>query len=134
MPWTLGRDVPTLLDGSFPLPLSRPFTTPQAAAAGVGRNVLRRLEKLGLVRRLLRGVYVAAQAPDNLLLRAQAVALVVPEDGVVTDWTACWLHAGVLPPGGHLEVPPVSVFRPPGAGRLRNGLCSSGERTFTPRT
>lgn len=133
MSWTLGRDVPALLDNSFPLPLTRPFTTGQAAEAGVSRHVLGRLAAQGLVRRLLVGVYVVAQATDTLMLRAQALALLASRDGVVTDWTACWLHTGVLPPGGHLEVPPVSVFRLPGRGRLRNGLSVSGERTLAPR-
>jgi hypothetical protein len=84
------------------------------------------------LRRLLIGVYVAAQVPDDLLVRARALALVVPEYAAVTDWTACWLFTGILPPGQHLEVPPVYMFRFAGHGRLRNGLCSSGERSFLP--
>jgi hypothetical protein len=51
---------------------------------------------------------------------------------VVTDWTACWFHTGVLRPNQHLTVPELSVFRPAGHDRLRNGLCQSGERTFLP--
>jgi hypothetical protein len=119
-----------LLDREFPLPLDRPFTTAQAAATGISKKTLARLHRDGLLRRMLRGVHVVVQAPEDLLLRAQALALVVPEGAVIVDWTAMWLHTGMLPFGHHLEVPPVSVFRLPGQGRLRNGLCVSGERAL----
>ena len=129
--WQLEAGLPAL-DSTFPLALDRPFTKADAVAAGVTKRALASLVDLGLVRRLLRGVYSAAQAPDGLLLRARALSLVVPDSAVVTDWTACWLHTGVLPPGGHLQVPPVSIFRFAGKARLRNELCDSGERTFEP--
>jgi hypothetical protein len=58
------------------------------------------------------------------------LALTVPVDAAVTDWTACWLHTGILPPGHHREVPPVSLFRFAGRTRVRNGMCRSGERSF----
>jgi hypothetical protein len=119
-----------LLDNSFPLPLHLPFTNRQAADAGVDRHVLSRLAGDGLLRRLVRGVYVASQTPDSIELRTQALALVVPPDAIATDWTACWLWTGVAVPGDHLELSPISVFRPAGRGRLRNDLCHSGERTF----
>lgn len=119
-----------LLGPDFPLPLHRPFTTAQAAAAGVTRAVLRRLLRDHYVRRMLKGVFVAAQVPDSLMLRAQALNLAVPKHAVVCDWTAVWLYTGVLPPNQHLEVPPVSLFLPRGRGRLRNDLCLSGERSF----
>lgn len=130
MTWRLEPGLPAL-DHEFPLPLDRPFTTREAMAAGISERVLRSLLDLGMLRRLLRGVYAAAQAHDGILLRARALSLVVPDAAVGTDWTACWLHTGVLPPGGHLQVPPVSIFRLPGKGRLRNKLCDSGERAFT---
>jgi hypothetical protein len=81
---------------------------------------------------VLKGVYVAAQVQDSISLRAQVLALVVPRDAVVTDWTACWFHTGMLRPNQHLSVPELSVFRPAGHDRLRNGLCASGERSFLP--
>lgn len=121
-----------ILGPDFPLPLDRPFTATQACAAGVTRAMLRRLLRDHYIRRLLKGVFVVAQAPDSLILRAQALQLVVPEHSVIVDWTAVWLHTGILPPNQHLEVPPVSLFRHRGKGRLRNDLCSSGERTFGP--
>jgi hypothetical protein len=125
-------DTPRALLGSdFPLPLDLPFRARDAAAAGVSRKVLGRLHRDGLVRRLLKGVYVAGQTPDTLVLRTQALALVVPEEAVVTDWTAAWLYTGLLPPNDHLAVPAVSMHLPAGRGRLRNPLTDSGERTFS---
>ena len=124
--------VPALLDASFPMPLDEPFTTRQADAAGISRRTLGRLTGEGLLRRLLRGVYVAAQARDGILLRAHGLALIAPAYAVICDWTACWLFTGLLPPNQHLDVPPLAMFRHAGHNRLRNDLCKSGERTFAP--
>jgi hypothetical protein len=125
------HDAPALLDGRFPVPVDRPFTYQQARQAGISRNALARLVEEGLLRRLIRNVYAAAQLRDSLALRAEALALVVPDDAVVTDRTAGWLHgADVLAPGDHERVPPVSVFRRHSGTRLRNDLVLSGERTL----
>src|SRR3954447_11356576 len=121
------------LDATFPLPVADPFTTARARDAGISRSVLARLVRDGYLRRLLPSVYVAAQVEDSLWLRCKALRLVVPPGAVITDWTAVWLWTGMLPFGDHLQVPPVSVFLHAGQGRLRNGLVSSGERTFLPR-
>jgi hypothetical protein len=129
----LGPRSSPLLDRTFPLPLELPFTSKQAAEAGISRHALARLLREGLVRRVLKGVYVAAQLEDSQIVRAHALKLAVPDGAVLCDWTACWLYTGVLPPGEHLEVPPISLFRLAGAGRLRNELCRSGERTFLPK-
>jgi hypothetical protein len=99
---------------------------------GVSRQRLRSLERLCLVRRVMKGVYVAAQASDSTLLRAAALCLVVPRHAVVTDWSACWLHTGIDRAGAHKAPPSLSMFRPAGHDRLRNRLCNSGERTFGP--
>jgi hypothetical protein len=124
--------LPPVLGADFPLPLDVPFTHQQAIDAGISRHLLARLVQEKLVRRMLRGLYVAAQTPDDLLTRARGLALVTPTDAAVTDWIACWLHTGVLSPGGHVERPPVTIFRFAGKNRLRNGLAASGERTFKP--
>ncbi len=64
----------------------------------------------GLVRRVLREVYAVAQAPDDMLLRAQALSLVIPRTAVVTDRTAAWLHGvDILPRSALTTPPPVSV-------------------------
>lgn len=119
-----------LLDGRFPLPLDAPFTTRQATACGIQTHELTRLVREGLLRRMLPGVYVAAQVPESLPLRAAALRLVVPPGAVVTDRTAGWLHGAerILAPGDHLVVPPLSVFHRTRGCRLRNGLTASGQR------
>jgi hypothetical protein len=121
-----------LLGPDFPLPPDRPFTTAQARAAGLTYRTLKGLVDAGLLRRVLKGVLVATQVPDGLELRLRALALVVPPGCVVCDWTAVWLYTGMLPPGQHLEVPPVCLYKHKGHDRLRNALCDSGERTFLP--
>ncbi|MGA8210273.1 MAG: type IV toxin-antitoxin system AbiEi family antitoxin domain-containing protein [Nocardioidaceae bacterium] len=120
-----------LLDDRFALSLRHPFTLDAAAGVGISRYRLRTLERDGYVRRLIKGVYVAAQVPDSRLLRSRALTLLVPEHGVVTDWTACWFWTGVLRPGDHLRDPTPTFFRTRGHGRLRNELCASGERTLS---
>jgi hypothetical protein len=121
-----------LLDHRFPLPLDRPFTSSQAHVAGIDKRALARLVESALIRRVLRGVYVAAQVPESHDLRTRALSLVTPPGSVVTDWSACWLWTGVHRPNAHLERTPVSVFRWSGAGRLRNPQVMSGERLFVP--
>ena len=129
--WIPPADRP-LLDDSFPLPLRRPFTLGQAMSAGLSQHRVRPLEQQQLIRRVLRSVYVAAQVPDDIVLRARALALVVPHAAVVTDWTACWFWTGLLPVNAHLSIPPLSVFHPARHARLRNSLCDSGARSFRP--
>lgn len=122
------------LDESFPLPLDMPFTTGQAKAQGVTGQNLTALQREGLLRRMLQGVYVATQAGDSIPLRARALRLVVPDDCVVCDRHAGWLHGAtmVLRPNEHLQLMPISVFRPSGNGRLRNDISNSGERNLRP--
>jgi hypothetical protein len=121
------------LRADFPLPLDRPFTSATAAAAGVQRQQLHRLANAGYLRRMVKGTYVANAVPDSTALRCQAIGLIVPEDCVVVDRHAGWLLGAemILAPNEHLDVRPISVFRPAGMGRLRNGLTDSGERNLT---
>lgn len=99
-----------LLGTGFPLSLEAPFSRGQALAAGVDPRRLRELIDDGSLRRVLRGVYAARQAPDSVLFRTQALSLVVPDCAVVTDRTAAWLHGvPILERGAHLKAPPVSV-------------------------
>ncbi|HEU4811256.1 MAG TPA: hypothetical protein VFT00_03875, partial [Nocardioides sp.] len=53
---------------------------------------------------------------------------------VICDRHAGWLLGAqmVLAPNEHLELGPISIFRPPGCGRLRNELSESGERKLIP--
>ena len=120
------------LDDRFPLPLDSPFTTQAARCAGLHSVQLTWLVNEGYLRRLVPGVYVAGQAPDSIELRAEALRLVVPDDGVIVDRTAGWLLGAqmVLAPLDHLAVPPVSLFVNRRGARLRNGLVASGQRSL----
>lgn len=121
---TLGPD--------FPLAATLPFTAKMALDSGVTYRQLRELVHLGLIRRLVKGVYLATEMGDTLDLRVAGLKLVVPKDAVVVDRHAGWLLGAemMLAPGEHLEMQPLSVFLPAGRGRLRNDLAASGERTF----
>jgi hypothetical protein len=123
-----------LLGPKFPLPLDRAFTLQAAKKVGLTAQDLWWLCREGYLRRMLAGVYVAAQVPDSIELRAQALRLVVPPDAVVTDRSAGWLHGAemILAPGDHLAVPPVSVFVNRRGARLRNGITDSGQRFLLP--
>lgn len=95
---------------------------------GVSRRQLEGLLVRGLVRPLVRGVYAAAQAPDTIELRADALSLVVPESAVVTDRTAAWLHGvDILPRSAVEQMPPLQVFDR-GGSRLRRPGVTSGIR------
>ncbi len=123
---------PALLDDRFPLPLDGPFTTAEARAAGLRDAVLADLVGAGLLRRPLKGVYVAAQATDDRTLRGRILGRVAPPGSVVTDWTATWFWTGVDHPGSRDGRQPLTVFRFRGHQRLRNPLVLSGERWLRP--
>ena len=91
---------------------------------------LRRLLADGVVRRVLKGVYVEAGVPDDLDLRIAALRLHAPPDTVVCDRHAAWLHGAemILAPGEHLEAMPVRMLRRRGYASLRNPVCVRGER------
>lgn len=69
-----------------------PFTYGDIVELGLSRKRLRRLLADGEVRRVLRGVYIAAHLPDTIDLRVAAVTRVVDPRQVVIDRTAAWLH------------------------------------------
>lgn len=131
MPLAAWLDQP-LLDDSFPLPLDMPFTREAALRAGLSPQALTRLVEARLLRRPVRGTYLAVQAGDSVALRAATLGLVAPEDAVICGRHAGWLHGAdmVLAPNEHLELQPICMFRPSGQGRLRNKLAESGERNL----
>jgi hypothetical protein len=116
----------------FPLDSQLPFTRAQAKAAGISRHTLDRLTDAGILRKPIRGVFIATELGESLSLRAECLRLVAPPDAVIVDRHAGWLHGAtmVLRPNEHLELLPLTMFLPGGRGRLRNPLADSGERTF----
>lgn len=65
-----------------------PFTTAQAAAAGVSRSALRRASW----RHVFRDVWVHCEVPDDRETRLAAVRLVIGTAAFVCGPTAAWLH------------------------------------------
>lgn len=141
-PWRVGSqpggmDIDGLLfqgrlDADIGLPPDDPFTLAMARQAGLSRHLVRRLESAKVIRRAVAGVYVSSHVVDSVDLRARCLRLVVPQDCVVVDRHAGWLLGAqmVLAPNEHLGLRPLSLFRPSGHGRLRNGLSISGERNL----
>jgi hypothetical protein len=123
----LPSDLP-FLDDRCPLPLTAPFTTAQALDLGVSRSRLGTLQRRGLVRPVIRGVFAVTQLPDTIEFRAEALSLVVPSSAIVVDRTAAWLHmVDVLPASAVHEMPPVEIYSRAGS-RLRRPAVASGER------
>lgn len=123
----ISNSMPVIADRR--LPTDRPFTNQQAAAAGVSRRVLDRLVSEGSLRRLIRGVYLDASVRDSLPIRAQAVALVIHPDAVITDRTAAWFHGAQINAAGDY-LPSVSVFQLPEHTRVRTPVTTGGTRTL----
>ena len=126
------RDV-AFLDGSAPIPIDRPFTAVEADVAGVPGSLRRRLVAGGLLRPMLRGVFVASHVPDSLRLRVAAVELVLPPHVVVVDRTAAWVHGvDALPRSAIHEMPSLDLFSLSGS-RMRRAGVRSGVRELLPR-
>ncbi len=90
-----------------------PFTAAEARAAGVARTALNRLLRTGIIRRIVRGVFVDADVPDSIELRAMAVAKVVPPDAILCRRTAAWLYGvDTFALQEHDDPPPIQTLRP----------------------
>lgn len=72
--------------------LDAPFTLSDLPRLGITRRRLRAMLSAAVVRRVVRGVYAPTSLGDGLAVRAQAVALVLPEGYAACDRTAAWLH------------------------------------------
>ncbi len=105
------------------LPVDLPFTPAMARAVGVGRPSLERMLREGSVRRVLRGVYAAASAPDSTPMRAAAVALVTGREAIAVDRTAAWVHGVDVTSLAAGEPRPVETVSP---GRSPHRTLGSG--------
>lgn len=113
------------MDASAPIPIDRPFTAETADEAGVPAALRHKLVSSGLLRPLVRGVFVAVQVPDSFRLRVSAVALITPSHAVVVDRTAAWIH-GVdsLPRSAVHEMPGIDLYSRSGSRVRRAGVAS----------
>ena len=99
------------LGAGFPLDSQLPFTRAQARAAGISRHTLDLLTAAGILRKPIRGVFIATELGDSLSLRAECLRLVARPGAVIVDRHAGWLH------GATMVLPaPVSKPRNPGLG------------------
>ncbi|MGL5809765.1 MAG: type IV toxin-antitoxin system AbiEi family antitoxin domain-containing protein [Nocardioides sp.] len=116
------------------LPLGDPFTFRDALGFGVSETELRTLVRVGVVRRVFRGVYIDSMAPDSQRVRALAIGKVISPTSVVTDEAAGWLHMIDLdPPGARMVAPDITVFETVPGARLRRLGAASGERALLDR-
>ncbi len=110
----------------------QPFTRADALAAGWTDSRLSKLVRDGLIRRLMKGVYVDALAPDSIELRAAALSLVAPADAVICRRSAAWLYGiDTLALREHTEIPTVDCVQP--YGRRATRLRPSGTHSQTLR-
>jgi hypothetical protein len=86
------------------LPLDEPFTPAMARSVGISAHALSRMLANGLVRRVLRGVYVASTACPSAELRASSVGLLLRSGDIVADRTAAWVHGALAPDPVPLDV------------------------------
>src|SRR5204862_7047232 len=98
------------------LPLDEPFTPAMARSVGVTRSALDRMVRDGLVRRVLRGVYVSATARESVVLRAAAAGLATTGRGIVVDRLAAWVHGVRLSDPVPLDVLVPGRSGPPSLG------------------
>ncbi|MFT4262195.1 MAG: type IV toxin-antitoxin system AbiEi family antitoxin domain-containing protein [Nocardioides sp.] len=70
----------------------QPATTADLTRAGWKRNDIRDACGTGVLRRVVRGVYVPVGLEDTLDLRARSIAKVVGPSHVLIDRSAAWLH------------------------------------------
>lgn len=112
----------------------RPFTYRRALSDGVSRGTLASALREGLVRRVLRDVYVAGEVPDSLETRAEATALVLDDHAILVDRTAAWLWGVDCLSADELTGPPrLEVFVLRGHKRVIRSQAGGGERDLAPR-
>lgn len=111
---------------------AEPFTWSDARRLGFRRREVDEAVRTGRLRRVVRGVYVAAAAPDSLDLRAMAAGLVLADRGVYVDRTAAWLHGVDVLDYRELEVlPPLECVVLRDRSRIERGECVGGERDLS---
>ncbi len=108
-----------------------PFITAQLSELGRTPRQLRDAVTDGILRMLLRGVYVRSDLPDTAELRARAAMLVVPPHVVVTDRSAAWMHlVDAFDPGAQDIPPDLEVVSIDGNDRTRRHGVLGGKRAL----
>ena len=107
----------------------QPFTFADAMKLGISRSRLRDALDGREIRRVLRGVYVRADAADTTEVRVQAAKLVISPFAVVCDRTAAWLHGVDVLEFHELDlVPPLETYVLRGHDPTDRNECNGGTR------
>jgi hypothetical protein len=123
------RGMTTSTASPYPELPRRPLTRAQLHELGVTKWQLHQLLQAGVLRRVLTDVYVPADEPEALELRAHAAALVLTPYAVMVDRTAAWLWGiDTLNPREVGSVPALEVFVVRGCTRVRRTDVRGGER------
>lgn len=110
-----------------------PFLTGDLVDLGLTRKRLEVLLRDGQVRRMLHGVYVRADVPDTLELRAAAAAYVLPDHVVLCDRSAAWVWGvDVFDLSEHVHLPRLETVSVDGHDRVRRGEVYGGKRDLQP--
>jgi very-short-patch-repair endonuclease len=86
------------------LPMT-PMTLSDLAAHGVSSRQASGLVRLGVLHRVLHGVYLHKAVRLTIEIRAACIAKVLPDDAVVCDHTAAWLLGVDCQPAAALDAP-----------------------------
>lgn len=106
-----------------------PFTWSMIRDSGVAREQLTAWVTNRQVRRILQGVYVRSDAPDDPRARARAAALVMRPFAVVCDRSAAWIHGVDTFEFRELEIlPPLETWVLRNHSRIRRRACAGGQR------
>jgi len=110
-----------------------PFKAVTAEQLGISRWQLGEMVRNSEVRQVHREVFVRADQPDGLGLRAAALALVAPAHVVMVDRTAAWLWEVDALHYGELDVlPRLETYVLRGHARVRRAQAGGGERDLQP--
>lgn len=106
-----------------------PFRRDEISQLGITPATFRSWQETGLVRRVFRNVYVSADLPDSLALRAACAARVLPNHTVIVEHTAAWIHGVDLhAPQDRFGIPDLEVVSLRGHSATRRPGIYAGNR------
>jgi very-short-patch-repair endonuclease len=106
-----------------------PLTLSELADLGCSSQQASGLVRLGVLRRVLRGVYLHRDVALTIDVRAACLAKVIPDHAVVCDHTAAWLLGVDCQPAAALDGPlDLDVVRIGGHDRMTGAGIHGGKR------